>query len=171
MYIIGLHVFIFASLTEHLFWSAWMVDLHFPFYSAISSIIPFTPPYYFDLLIILVKIKNKKKRGNSLTPTQVHNSAPFKSRHFCSLFMGRMKWPACHLHTILCTWDAATTSPACTPVSVFFPLGVWLCIKKNCLFKSIFCICLLVTSHVHTYKYNHCDLVRRVVSSEVGPSK
>ena len=28
---------------------------------------------------------------------------------------------ACHLHPILCTWDAVTT---CTPVTVFLPLGV-----------------------------------------------
>ena len=28
---------------------------------------------------------------------------------------------ACHLHPILCNWDAVTT---CTPVTVFFPLGV-----------------------------------------------
>ena len=27
---------------------------------------------------------------------------------------------ACHLHPIICTWDAVTT---CTPVTVFFPLG------------------------------------------------
>ena len=33
------------------------------------------------------------------------------------------KWPA-----ILCTWDAVTT---CTPVIVFFPLGMWLCLKKQ----------------------------------------
>ena len=31
---------------------------------------------------------------------------------------------ACHLHPILHTWDAVTT---CTPVTVFFPLGVQLC--------------------------------------------
>ena len=31
---------------------------------------------------------------------------------------------ACHLHLILCTWDGVTT---CTPVTVFFPLGVLLC--------------------------------------------
>ena len=34
---------------------------------------------------------------------------------------------ACHLHLILCTWDAVTT---CTPVTVFFPLGVQLCLEK-----------------------------------------
>jgi len=28
---------------------------------------------------------------------------------------------ACHLHTILCTWDTVTT---CTPAIIFFPLGV-----------------------------------------------
>ena len=31
---------------------------------------------------------------------------------------------AFHLHLIICTWDAVTT---CTPVTIFFPLGVWLC--------------------------------------------
>ena len=40
--------------------------------------------------------------------------------------MGRTK-RACHLHPILCTWDAVIT---CTPVTIFFPLGVWLCSKK-----------------------------------------
>ena len=29
---------------------------------------------------------------------------------------------------ILCTWDVVIT---CTPVTVFFPLGVWLCSKKK----------------------------------------
>ena len=38
----------------------------------------------------------------------------------CASVMGRMK-RACHLHTILCAWDAVIT---CTPVTVFFPLGV-----------------------------------------------
>ena len=41
--------------------------------------------------------------------------------------MGRTK-RACHLHPILCTWDAVI---ACTPVTVFFPLGVRLCSKKR----------------------------------------
>ena len=41
--------------------------------------------------------------------------------------MGRTKM-ACHLHPILCTWDAVIT---CTPVTVFFPLGVRLCSKKK----------------------------------------
>ena len=41
--------------------------------------------------------------------------------------MGRTK-RACHLHLILCSWDAVIT---CTPVTVFFPLGVWLCSKKK----------------------------------------
>ena len=35
---------------------------------------------------------------------------------------------ACHLHPILCTWDVVIT---CTPVTVFFPLGVWLCSDKK----------------------------------------
>ena len=35
---------------------------------------------------------------------------------------------ACHLHLILCTWDVVIT---CTPVTIFFPLGVWLCLKKK----------------------------------------
>ena len=34
----------------------------------------------------------------------------------------------CHLYPILCTWDAVTT---CTPVTVFFPLGVQLSSKIN----------------------------------------
>ena len=38
----------------------------------------------------------------------------------CASVMGRTK-RACHLHPILCTWDALIT---CTPVTVFFPLGV-----------------------------------------------
>ena len=36
--------------------------------------------------------------------------------------MGRTK-RACHLHLILCAWNAVIT---CTPVTVFFPLGVQL---------------------------------------------
>ena len=35
---------------------------------------------------------------------------------------------AYHLHMILCTSDAVTAS---TPVTLFFPLGVWLCLKKK----------------------------------------
>ena len=35
---------------------------------------------------------------------------------------------ACHLHPILCTWNAVTT---CTPVTIFFPLEVQLCSKKK----------------------------------------
>ena len=35
---------------------------------------------------------------------------------------------AYHLHLILCTSDAVTT---CTPVTLFFPLGVQLCSKKK----------------------------------------
>ena len=46
--------------------------------------------------------------------------------------MGRIK---CHLHPILCTWDAVTT---CSPVTVFFPLGVWLCSKKKRVLKPLF---------------------------------
>ena len=34
----------------------------------------------------------------------------------------------CHLHPILCTWDALIT---CTPVIVYFPVGVWLCSKTK----------------------------------------
>ena len=32
------------------------------------------------------------------------------------------------LHPIICTWDVVTT---CIPVTVFFPLGVWLCSKQK----------------------------------------
>lgn len=35
---------------------------------------------------------------------------------------------ACHLHPIICIWDAVTIS---TPVTIFFPLGVRLCLKKK----------------------------------------
>ena len=35
---------------------------------------------------------------------------------------------ACHLHPILCTWDAVTI---CTPVTVFFPLGVRLAMLEK----------------------------------------
>ena len=42
--------------------------------------------------------------------------------------VGRTKWPACHLHSILCIWDAVTT---CTPVTNFFPLGVQLCSNQK----------------------------------------
>ena len=49
---------------------------------------------------------------------------------------------ACHLHLILCTWDAVT----CTPVTVFFPLGVQLCSKLKYLWKASFEIhCTLVS--------------------------
>ena len=41
--------------------------------------------------------------------------------------MGRMK-RACHLHLILCAWDAVIT---CTPVTVFFSLEVELCSTKK----------------------------------------
>ena len=34
---------------------------------------------------------------------------------------------AFHLHLILCTLDTVTI---CTPVTLFFPLVVWLCLKK-----------------------------------------
>ena len=37
---------------------------------------------------------------------------------------------ACHLHPILCTWDACAVTTY-TPVTVFFPLGVWLCLKNE----------------------------------------
>ena len=45
----------------------------------------------------------------------------------CAFVMGRMK-RACHLHPILCAWDAIIT---CIPVTIFFPLGVRLCSKKQ----------------------------------------
>ena len=45
----------------------------------------------------------------------------------CASVMGRTK-RACHLHLILCTWDALIT---CTPVTVFFPLGVRLRCSKQ----------------------------------------
>ena len=35
---------------------------------------------------------------------------------------------AFNLHPIICTWNVVTT---CISVTVFFPLGVWLCSKKR----------------------------------------
>ena len=37
-------------------------------------------------------------------------------------YMGRMKWPA--TCPIVCNWDVVTS---CSSVTIFFPLGVWLC--------------------------------------------
>ena len=42
--------------------------------------------------------------------------------------MGMQDKMACHLHPILCSWDAVIT---CTPVTVFFQLGVQLCSQEK----------------------------------------
>ena len=36
------------------------------------------------------------------------------------------------LHPIICTWDVVTT---CIPVTIFFPLGVWLCNQRKQRYK------------------------------------
>ena len=53
-----------------------------------------------------IQVTRMDKFGTWGTDTEMVNLAPM----------------ACHLHPILCTWDAVVT---CTPVTVLFPLGVW----------------------------------------------
>ena len=76
--------FIFASLTEHLFWSACMDGR-----PACSAMI-----LYYSTLFVSEK---KKKKGNSLTSTQHMCIIQhyLKNKHFSALaVMGRTKWPA-----------------------------------------------------------------------------
>ena len=58
--------------------------------------------------------------------------------------MGRTK-TACHLHLVLCTWDAVIT---CTPVTDLFQLVVQLCSKE---IKNNSKVMLRKATKVHVY--------------------
>ena len=118
--------FIFASLTEHLFWSACMDGR-----PACSAMI-----LYYSTLFVSEK---KKKKGNSLTSTQHMCIIQhyLKNKHFSALlWAGRNGLqPTPNTFHLGCVYHLDSSHRF---------LSTWGVANRKCLFKSIFCICLLV---------------------------